>query len=168
MDDPTGNLVNAALALLGIAASLFLAFNARSGARHRVENLKAAGDAREKVDDPSARTMIDRFIARETVRLEDLLHPDTVAARRYWSWSALTYLLAFAVGVLDFFGLLQEGDLPVALVVLGGICLTFFVLGALRSHKVSQRRAFHRAALEAPFLEDDRQRGAAKRQGDPD
>ena len=168
MDDPTGNLVNAALALLGIAASLFLAFNARSGARHHVENLKAAGDAREKLNDPSARTMIDRFIARETVRLEDILHPDTVAARRYWSWSALTYLLAFGIGALGFFGLLEDEDLAVSLVVIGAICLTFVVLGALRSHKVSQRRAFHRTALEAAFLDDDRRRGTAKRYRNPD
>jgi hypothetical protein len=168
VDETTGNLVNAILALLGIAATVFLAFSARSGARHHLENLKAAGDALEKVHDPAAQTIVERYVARETVKLEDILHPDTVATRRYFVWSAVVYLLALGYGVMDLFGVVEDDEeLLVGLGILGAISLSFFIMGALRTHRVSQRRAHHRAVLEAPFFEDDRRRGLPKKV-DPD
>lgn len=163
VEETTGNLVNAFLALLGIAATVFLAFNARSGARHHVENLKIAAEALEKLKASDARTMVDRFVARETVKLEDDLHPDTIAARKSY-WRAL---VTYVAGVLWFAG--PSWDLPfmemdtdwvwwlgLGLFVVG--FLIFAIQGSIASNRVTTRRGLRELHLSAAFEKDEERR----------
>lgn len=163
MDDATGNIVNAILALLGIAATLFLAFNARSGSRHRVDNIKLATETLGKTEDPKAREMIARFIAREAAKLEDSLHPQTREARKWSMWAAGYYLvgtgfLIYANWMYGFPFDLQGwlSFAPGGFAYLGaGLCV---LLVAPHYRAMRSRRHDAARALDEPFRMDDWQR----------
>jgi len=165
VDEATGNVVQAVLALLGIGATVFLAVNARSGPRHRVENLRLAAETLEKTNDPAAREMIARFIDQEAVKLEDRMHPDTRDAREYFTGSACFYLAAFGLLFLLIWSLSGDDSLDpgvwvlfVPILLLVAIAFGLFTVGMWRYTRASTRRRQSSRSLDKPFRMDDAQR----------
>lgn len=137
MDEFWAPIINASLAVIGIAASIWLGLLGQTGARRRIENIKAASEvlARGRHDGT-----IQAFIDREAWLLKRQLDPKVRAKRVSWIAFVVFVLASTAFGL--FSALLGWGwadaDLfwivPLSVIIVG-VALVFVTRGLERRYE---------------------------------
>lgn len=126
-------VISQLVVLLGIAATVTLGALARTGPRHRIENLKLAAESLDSVTDMRQRARIQEFMADEGEALErSLARRGTRAATAAVAIGAVGFSI-FALGTLlqlDSFGLELPVD-PAAFALVGGVVFTVLVLAGM-------------------------------------